>query len=250
MLDKAAFGEASEKILIEEFLSGIEVSFFVLTDGENYVILPEAKDYKRIGEGDKGLNTGGMGAVSPVSFVDENLYKKIVETVIRPTTEGIKNEKMNYKGFIFIGLMIVKNEPFVLEYNVRMGDPETEAVLPRLENDLAELFVKMHEKKLNEVKIVISDSFSATLMLVSGGYPEKHENGKEITAFDTSEAEVLPFFAGARYENGKVFTDGGRVLALTGRGKTQKEALEKANKAAENVQYEKKYYRRDIGFDL
>jgi phosphoribosylamine--glycine ligase len=250
MLDHAAFGEASAKILIEEFLDGIEVSFFALTDGKNYVLLPEAKDYKRIGEGDKGLNTGGMGAVSPVPFVSEELREKIIQKVVEPTIKGLENEKMNFKGFVFFGLMIVKNELYVLEYNVRMGDPETEAVLPRLENDLVELFVAMCKGELADIKPVFSPKAAATVMLVSGGYPEKHENGKEMTGFDALEKDVLAFFAGARFDNGKIFTDGGRVLALTALGETKAEALEKANKAAETVTFEKKYFRRDIGFDL
>jgi phosphoribosylamine--glycine ligase len=250
MIVKQKFGQASATVLIEEFLSGIELSVFVLTDGENYVILPSAKDYKRIGVGDVGLNTGGMGAISPVPFADAVFMQKVEERIIKPTIQGIKTEKMDYSGFIFIGLMNVAGEPKVIEYNVRMGDPETEVVIPLLKTDLLELLIATAQKKINTVKIEILPKTATTIMLVAGGYPEEYTNGKVITGFDTLE-DVTVFHAGTKITpSGDIVTNGGRVLALTGIGNTKQEALAKSFAAANKIEYEGKYFRSDIGFDV
>lgn len=249
MITAAKFGEASSKVIIEEFLKGIEFSVFVLTDGENYVILPEAKDYKRIGEGDKGLNTGGMGAVSPVPFVSDELMQKVIQKVVEPTVEGLKKENITYKGFIYVGLILVENEPYVIEYNCRMGDPETEIVLPRLENDLVELFNAVKDQSLNEVKIKHSKKHGATVILASGGYPESYEKGKEIS-LPKSKEDVVVFHAGTKDDNGKLLTNGGRVIAVSALGNTLKDALSKANEVANEIQFEKKYFRKDIGWEF
>lgn len=249
MLANEKFGEASATVVIEEFLDGIELSVFVLTDGENYITLPTAKDYKRIGEGDTGLNTGGMGAVSPVPFVDAEFMEKIESRIIKPTIEGLKREKITYKGFVFIGLIKVGEDPFVIEYNVRMGDPETEVVLPRIESDLVEIFEKVSAGKLNEVKLQLKAESAATVMLVSGGYPEAYEKGKEITGFENIEDSIV-FHAGTSEENGKIKTSGGRVLAITSFGNDFEQALKKSYLNAEKLHFDKMYFRKDLGFDL
>ncbi len=249
MLTQSKFGAASQTVVIEEFLSGIELSCFVLTDGSSYKILPLAKDYKRIGEGDTGLNTGGMGAISPVSFVNEDFLDKIERQIVIPTVKGIEAEQIDYKGFIFIGLIKVGDDPYVIEYNVRMGDPETEVVLPRLKNDLVVLFQSLHDGSLNEREIEIDDRAAATVMLVSGGYPEKYEKGKVIKGIEQVENSLL-FHAGAVRKNGNTVTAGGRVMAVTSYGSGFKEALEKSYRSIEAIDFEKMYYRKDLGFDL
>lgn len=250
MLSGQAFGKAGSRVVIEGFLKGIECSVFVLTDGENYAILPEAKDYKRIGENETGLNTGGMGAVSPVPFVDESFMKKIETKIIAPTIKGIKEEQLAYQGFIFFGLIKVGDEPFVIEYNCRMGDPETEVVLPRLRNDLLDLFKKMKEGQLNQVGIKHDPNFATTVMLVSGGYPEQYKKGKLIYGLEKVE-DALVFHAGTiNNEGGEIQTNGGRVLAVTGMGPTLEEALTQAYENADKIEFEDKYMRRDIGFEF
>lgn len=248
MLTQQKFGSAGNTVVIEEFLDGIELSVFVLTDGENYVTLPTAKDYKRIGEGDTGLNTGGMGAISPVPFADEIFMEKVEQRIIKPTIEGIKKEQITYKGFVFIGLIKVGEEPYVIEYNVRMGDPETEAVLPRIESDLVEVFQKTGAGKLNEVSLEINPEAAVTVMLVSGGYPEAYEKGMEITGLEQVVDSVV-FHAGTK-ENSGIRTNGGRVLAVTSFGKDYREALKKSYQNAEKIHFDRMYYRKDIGFDL
>jgi len=243
------FGAASNTVVIEEFLKGIELSVFVLTDGENYKILPGAKDYKRIGEGDTGLNTGGMGAISPVPFADKAFLDKVETRIIKPTIDGFKSDGINYVGFVFIGLMKVNDDPLVIEYNVRMGDPETEVVIPRIKSDLLSLFAAVKDKKLNEVEIEISDETVTTVMLVSEGYPESYAKGKVMTGFNEVEDSVL-FHAGTMKSGDNILTNGGRVLAVSSFGNNMKEALEKSFKNAEKVNFEGKYYRKDIGFDL
>ncbi len=249
MLEDKKFGEASAKVVIEQYLDGIELSVFTISDGSTYKILPEAKDYKRIGEKDTGLNTGGMGAVSPVPFADKAFMDKVEKKVIIPTINGLKAEGIDYVGFIFFGLMNVKGEPYVIEYNARMGDPETEVVIPRIKNDFLEVLVKVANKKLDEVNLEVSDQTATTVMLVAGGYPEDYEKGKVISGLENV-GEVLAFHAGTALKDNKMVTNGGRVIALTGLGSDIQGALTKSNKAAENVIWEKRYYRRDIGLDL
>jgi phosphoribosylamine--glycine ligase len=249
MLVDSKFGAASTKVVIEEFLDGIELSCFVLTDGKNYKLLPTAKDYKRIGEGDTGLNTGGMGAISPVPFVDSVLLTKIENRIVKPTVDGLVKDNLPYKGFIFIGLIVVENEPMVIEYNVRMGDPETEVVLPRLKTDLLEIFQAIDNECLNEIEIEIDPQTAVTVMLVSGGYPEAYDKEKEITGLENVKESIV-FHAGATKADGKLVTNGGRVLTVTSLGDDFRSALESSYKSIENIKFEAMNYRTDIGFDL
>lgn len=249
MLVDAKFGEASSKVVIEEFLDGIELSCFVLTDGVNYKILPTAKDYKRIGEGDTGLNTGGMGAVSPVPFADAILLEKIENRIVKPTIEGLKKDNIQYKGFVFIGLINVKGEPIVIEYNVRMGDPETEVVIPRVQSDLVELFQAVANEKLNEINLEVTDKSAATIMVVSGGYPEEYVNGKVISGIENV-TDSLVFHAGTKKDNETIITNGGRVLAVTSLGDNFEEAIKKSYQNIKKLDFDTMYYRKDIGFDL
>ncbi len=249
MLENQKFGEASATVVIEEFLNGIELSVFVLTDGKNYKILPSAKDYKRIGEGDVGVNTGGMGAISPVPFADDDFINKVEKRIIKPTVNGLQSENIDYKGFIFIGLMNVAGDPFVIEYNVRMGDPETEVVLPRVETDLVDLFEAVGNQTLNEIELNVNPQTATTVMLVSGGYPEAYEKGKVITGFDTVEGSLV-FHAGTALKDNQVVTSGGRVMAITSFGNSIEEALAKSYSNIDKIHFDKMNYRRDIGFDL
>lgn len=249
MLVHQKFGAASSKVVIEEFLDGIELSCFVLTDGKSYKILPTAKDYKRIGEGDTGLNTGGMGAVSPVPYVDADLMEKIETRIVKPTIEGFQKDGIEYKGFVFIGLINVNNEPIVIEYNVRMGDPETEVVIPRIKSDLVELFVAVANEKLDEFTLEIDDRSATTVMLVSGGYPEDYEKGKLISGLENIEGSIV-FHAGTKLENNNVLTNGGRVMAITSYGNDFQEAIKKSYQNVYKLNFDKMYFRKDIGFDL
>jgi len=249
MLINSKFGDASKSVVVEEFLDGIELSCFVITDGQDYKLLPSAKDYKRIGEGDTGLNTGGMGAVSPPTFLTKEFTEKVEKQVIQPTIEGLKKDNINYQGFIFFGLIKVNDDPYVIEYNVRMGDPESEVVLPRIKSDLLELLYVAGNGNLKDHKILIDDKKAATVFLVSGGYPEQYEKNKEIFGLD-SVIDSLVFHAGAKYEDGKVKTNGGRVIAITSIGNSVEEALEKSYKSIKKINFEKMNYRKDIGFDL
>ena len=249
MLVHAKFGKASKKVVIEEFLDGIELSCFVLTDGKNYKMLPTAKDYKRIGEGDTGLNTGGMGAISPVPFADAILLEKIETRIVEPTIEGFQKDGIEYKGFVFIGLIIVKGEPIVIEYNVRMGDPETEVVIPRLKSDLVELFKAVADEKLDEVTLDIDERSATTIMVVSGGYPEDYEKGKVILGIEKV-ADSIVFHAGTKLENGQVVSNGGRVLAVTSFGENFQVAIKKSYQNIDKLHFDKMYFRKDIGKDL
>ena len=249
MLLEEKFGAASQKVVIEEFLKGIELSCFVLTDGQSYKILPTAKDYKRIGEGDTGLNTGGMGAVSPVPFANEAFMQKIEERIIKPTIEGLKKEQITYRGFVFIGLIKVGDDPYVIEYNVRMGDPETEVVLPRLQTDLVTLLEATAKAKLKDCSLSIDPRSATTVMLVSGGYPEDYQKGKVISGLET-QSESLIFHAGTCLKDGHILTSGGRVLAVTSLANDFKEALKKSYSRIKKISFEGMYYRKDIGMDL
>lgn len=249
MIQDRQFGDASAKVVIEQFLTGIELSVFAFTDGTNYVLLPEAKDYKRIGEGDTGLNTGGMGAISPVPFADETFMDKVISRIVEPTVNGLKAEHITYHGFIFFGLISVAGEPYVIEYNCRMGDPETEVVMPRLENDLVDLILKMEEGRLNEVTVQHSKQAACTVMLVSGGYPGDYAKGKVMTGMDNTSGSLL-FHAGTAVKGDDVVTSGGRVLAVTSYGDNIKTALAKSYENAVVIRYEGVYYRRDIGWEF
>jgi phosphoribosylamine--glycine ligase len=246
---KGKFGEAGRKVVIEQYLNGIEMSAFVITDGKNYKILPGAKDYKRVGEGDTGLNTGGMGSVSPVPFANEAFMYKVEKRIIEPTIEGLINESIDYKGFIFFGLMNVNGNPFVIEYNVRLGDPETEAIIPRIKSDFLDLLEGVAKGDLNRRKIRIDERFVASVMLVSEGYPGNYEKGKEIFGLDLT-TDCVVFHAGTKTENGKVLTNGGRVLAVSSWGQTLYEALEISYRNAGLISWDGIYYRTEIGFDL
>ena len=252
MIQGAKFGEASSKVVVEEFLSGIELSIFVLTDGKNFLTLPEAKDYKRAGEGDKGPNTGGMGAVSPVPFADAAFMDKITQRIIIPTVRGLEAEKIDYKGFIFIGVIKVGDDPYVIEYNCRMGDPETEVVMPRLENDLVELFLALGEQKLAGMTIGQDGRTACTIVAVSGGYPGSYEKGLPITGLDqdVDATDSLIFHAGTRQEKDGILTNGGRVLCITSFAETVYEAVDKSRDILEKIYYEGIYYRRDIGYEF
>ncbi|WP_026461597.1 phosphoribosylamine--glycine ligase [Adhaeribacter aquaticus] len=250
MLHLGRFGNAGSKVVIEEYLQGIELSAFILTDGKEYVLLPEAKDYKRIGEADAGLNTGGMGAVSPVPFADASFMQKVEERVVKPTLHGLQTENISYTGFLFIGLMNVNGDPYVIEYNVRLGDPETEAILPRIKTDLFELFRALHDGDLGNIKLEIDSKTATTIMLVAGGYPDEYEKGHVISGLEQL-TDVVAFHAGTSLnEQGDVLSNGGRVIALTALGDSMAEALAAVNAAAEKVIWKDRYYRRDIGFDL
>ena len=249
MLENQTFGEASRTVVIEEFLSGIELSCFVLTDGKSYKILPMAKDYKRIGEGDTGLNTGGMGAVSPVPFVDEMFYNKVESRIVRPTIAGLQKDRLPYVGVVFIGLIKVNDDPFVIEYNVRFGDPETEVVIPRIKSDLVELFASLNQGNLKDYPLEIDERTAATVMMVSGGYPGDYEKGKEIFGMKGVDGLHL-FHAGAIRVNDKTLTSGGRVMAVTAFGENHKVATKKIYDQIEKINFDGKNYRKDIGFDL
>ncbi len=249
MVSHQKFGEASSTVVIEEFLKGIELSVFVLTDGKSYKVLPSAKDYKRIGEGDKGLNTGGMGAISPVPFANKDFIEKVEEQVVKPTIEGLRKDGTDYRGFIFIGLMNDNGNPSVVEYNVRMGDPETEAVLPRIESDLFDLFEGVATQTLHEKSFAVTEKTATTVMIVSGGYPESYEKNKVISGLENITTSMV-FHAGTKLEGDTVKTNGGRVLAITSFGDSIEEALQKSYQSIQNIQFEKMNYRKDIGFDL
>ena len=249
MLINKKFGEASRSVLIEEFLDGIEVSIFFITDGKGYVLLPEAKDYKRIGDGDKGPNTGGMGAVSPVDFVDEEFMKKVKKNIVERTIKGISSEKINYKGFVFAGLMNVNGEPYVIEYNVRMGDPETQAVIPRLKNDLAEIILMCLDGDLGKVSTEFNKGYSTTVILASNGYPENYNKGKKISNI-YDDKNSLVFHAGTKFEGEDIISNGGRVLACTGFGSSLNEAIENSYRKVDEILWTDKYFRKDIGKDL
>lgn len=250
MLLSAKFGSASSKVVIEEFLSGIECSVFVLTDGKNYVILPEAKDYKKVGEGDKGLNTGGMGSISPVPFCNKEFLNRVEERIIKPTILGLQKDNMKYQGFIFFGLMNVEGNPFVIEYNVRMGDPESESVFARISSDIVEAFALVGEGRLNEYKLEIDSRIATTVMLCSGGYPESYEKGKEILGLDKVNNAIV-YHAGTKQgEENKILTSGGRVLAVTCLGNDMQDALKQTYNEISKIYFDKMYYRKDIGKDL
>lgn len=249
MLENAKFGDACSRVVIEEFLNGIELSVFVVSDGENYIVLPEAKDYKRIGEGDTGLNTGGMGAISPVPFANDEFLDKVKQRIIEPTIKGLQQEAIDYKGFIFIGLMSVGGEPYVIEYNCRMGDPETEVVFPRFENDLVEVMDAVVNGKLDTITPKVNPQTAAAVILVSGGYPESYEKGKVIEGMGDNNGGLI-FHAGTKQQGNEIVTSGGRVIAITNFGDTISEAINKSLAVAEKINFEKKYYRKDIGKDL
>ncbi len=252
MIQRSKFGEAGKRVVVEEFLNGIELSVFVLTDGKNFVLLPEAKDYKRIGEGDKGPNTGGMGAISPVPFADEVFMKKVIDRIVEPTIKGLQKDNLDYKGFVFIGLIKVDNEPFVIEYNCRMGDPETEVVLPLIKNDLVELLKATAEQNLQNITIEKDDRFAVTIVAVSGGYPDEYKKGLTIHGikeFQNSGDSIL-FHGGTKENDGEIVTAGGRVFCITSLSKNLDTALEASREEIENINFENKFYRRDIGYEF
>ncbi|MDA7730642.1 phosphoribosylamine--glycine ligase [Flavobacteriaceae bacterium] len=250
MLKNNKFGTSGHNVVIEEFLDGIELSCFVLTDGTSYKILPYAKDYKRIGEGDKGLNTGGMGAISPVPFANKEFLKKVEERIILPTINGLKSDNLPYKGFVFIGLIMVDNEPYVIEYNVRMGDPETQVVLPRIKTDFLDLMISTAQGSLAEREIEIIDETYSNIVMVAGGYPENYEKGNLITGIPEDTNSTIIFHAGTRHVNNDILTNGGRVLSIVSKGQGHNEAVSKSYKVIEKINYKNKNYRKDIGFDL
>ena len=250
MIHQHKFGDAGKRVVIEEFLNGIEMSVFVLTDGKNYCLLPEAKDYKRIGEGDTGLNTGGMGAVSPVPFADDVFMKKVIDRVVEPTINGFRSENMVYKGFVFIGLIKVNNEPYVIEYNCRMGDPETEVVIPRLKNDLVELLTATANGTIDKVKIEQDPRFAVTMMAVSGGYPGDYIKGYEIEGLNQTAPDSMIFHAGTAAENDLIITSGGRVLAVTSMGDAVADCVAQSKNILEGIRFKKMYYRSDIGYEF
>ena len=250
MIQNSKFGDAGKKVVVEEFLEGIELSVFVLTDGKDYLLLPEAKDYKRVGEGDTGLNTGGMGAVSPVPFADETFMNKVVSKVVEPTVHGLQKDGLPYKGFIFVGLMKVADEPYVIEYNCRMGDPETEVVIPRVKNDLVELLVAAAKGELSGISIEKDPRYATTIVAVSGGYPNDYKKGFEIAGLDTKVDDALVFHMGTKELNGTITTNGGRVLCATALSEDLDDAINKSRDLMEEIHFEEKYFRRDIGFEF
>jgi phosphoribosylamine---glycine ligase len=250
MIQRSKFGEAGKRVVVEEFLKGIELSVFVLTDGKEYILLPEAKDYKRIGEGDTGLNTGGMGAISPVPFADKPFMQKVIDRVVQPTINGLNKDGLDYKGFVFIGLMKVGDNPFVIEYNCRMGDPETEVVIPRIKNDLVELFTAAAHSQLQNVTLQQDDRFATTIVAVSGGYPEDYQKGLKIEGLDTIISDTILFHSGTKEVNGSIVTNGGRVLCATAMAEELEDAISKSRELVEAIEYADKYYRRDIGFEF
>jgi|TARA_B110000503_G_C7172745_1_gene425186 phosphoribosylamine---glycine ligase len=250
MLVNNKFGDSGHNVVIEGFLDGIELSCFVLTDGKTHLTLPSAKDYKQIGEGDTGLNTGGMGAISPVPFANKAFLKKIEDKIIQPTINGLALDQIDYKGFVFIGIIKVDDEPFVIEYNVRMGDPETQVVLPRIKNDFLEMMICTAEQSLGKINLQIDPKSASTVVMVSGGYPEEYEKGLEISGIPNNSPSSIIFQAGTKVLNGKTVTNGGRVLSVTSISKGFKKALKKSYETVEKIDYKKKYYRKDLGFDL
>jgi len=250
MIQRSKFGEAGKRVVVEDFLNGIELSVFVLTDGNSYVLLPEAKDYKRVGEGDTGLNTGGMGAISPVPFADKAFMEKVIKKIVEPTVKGLQADGLDYKGFIFVGLMKVDDEPFVIEYNCRMGDPETEVVMPRIKNDLVELLSAAAKQELQTIKIHKDERFATTIVAVSGGYPDDYQKGFEIRGLDTAIPGTLIFQSGTKASDGKIFTNGGRIFCATALDTELEGAINKSRDLIENIDFENKYFRRDIGFEF
>src|SRR5215211_973493 len=250
MIQRSKFGEAGKRVVVEDFLNGIELSVFVLTDGNSYVLLPEAKDYKRVGEGDTGLNTGGMGAISPVPFADKAFMEKVIKKIVEPTVKGLQADGLDYKGFIFVGLMKVDDEPFVIEYNCRMGDPETEVVMPRIKNDLVELLSAAAKQELQTIKIHKDERFATTIVAVSGGYPDDYQKGFEIRGLATAIPGTLIFQSGTKASDGKIFTNGGRIFCATALDTELEGAINKSRDLIENIDFENKYFRRDIGFEF